>query len=67
MFTIHWEEVVYFLGTIMGILDGGERLGKFIGRYREAYFKAGSMLIMYLPTIYGVVGNQRTGWEVHDE
>ena len=55
------------MGTIIGILDGGERLGKFIGRYREAYFKAGSMLIMYLPTIYGVVGNQRTGWEVHDE
>ena len=27
----------------IGILDGGERLGKFIGRYREAYFKAGSM------------------------
>ena len=23
----------------IGILDGGERLGKFIGRYREAYFK----------------------------
>ena len=28
----------------IGILDGGERLGKFIGRYREAYFKAGSTL-----------------------
>lgn len=27
----------------IGILDGGERLGKFIGRYREAYFKPGSM------------------------
>ena len=27
----------------IGILYGGERLGKFIGRYREAYFKAGSM------------------------
>lgn len=27
----------------IGILDGGQRLGKFIGRYREAYFKAGSM------------------------
>lgn len=27
----------------IGILDGGARLGKFIGRYREAYFKAGSM------------------------
>lgn len=27
----------------IGILDGGERLGRFIGRYREAYFKAGSM------------------------
>ena len=27
----------------IGILDGGERLGKFIGRYREAYFKATSM------------------------
>ena len=27
----------------IGILDGGERLGKFIGRYREAYFKASSM------------------------
>lgn len=27
----------------IGILDGGERLGSFIGRYREAYFKAGSM------------------------
>ena len=27
----------------IGILDGGERLGKFIGRYREAYFKAASM------------------------
>ena len=30
-----WAEV--------GILDGGQRLGKFIGRYREAYFKPGSM------------------------
>lgn len=27
----------------IGILDGGERLGRFISRYREAYFKAGSM------------------------
>lgn len=27
----------------IGILDGGERLGRFIGRYRDAYFKAGSM------------------------
>lgn len=27
----------------IGILDGGQRLGKFIGRYRDAYFKAGSM------------------------
>lgn len=27
----------------IGILDGGERLGKFIGRYREAYFKAGAL------------------------
>ena len=27
----------------IGILDGGQRLGKFIGRYREAYFKPGSM------------------------
>lgn len=27
----------------IGILDGGKRLGRFIGRYREAYFKAGSM------------------------
>lgn len=26
----------------IGILDGGERLGRFIGRYREAYFKPGS-------------------------
>lgn len=27
----------------IGILDGGQRLGKFIGRYREAYFKPGGM------------------------
>ena len=27
----------------IGILDGGERLGRFIGRYREAYFRPGSM------------------------
>ena len=27
----------------IGILDMGERLGKFIGRYREAYFKTESM------------------------
>ena len=27
----------------IGIMDGGERLGRFIGRYRDAYFKAGSM------------------------
>lgn len=27
----------------IGILDGGQRLGKFIGHYREAYFKPGSM------------------------
>lgn len=31
------------LWSEIGILDGGQRLGKFIGRYREAYFKAGSM------------------------
>ena len=30
-----WAEV--------GILDGGVRLGKFIGRFREAYFKPGGM------------------------
>lgn len=30
-----WAEV--------GILDGGQRLGRFIGRYREAFFKPGSM------------------------
>lgn len=27
----------------IGILDQGQRLGRFIGRYREAYFKVGSM------------------------
>lgn len=27
----------------IGILDGGQRLGKFIGRFREAYFKPGGM------------------------
>ena len=27
----------------IGILDGGERLGHFIGRYREAYFRPGAM------------------------
>ena len=27
----------------IGILDGGERLGRFIGRFRECYFKTGSM------------------------
>lgn len=27
----------------IGILDGGERLGRFIGRFWDAYFKAGSM------------------------
>ena len=27
----------------IGILDGGERLGRFIGRFREAYFRPGSM------------------------
>ena len=27
----------------IGILDGGERLGRFIGRYREAYFRPGAM------------------------
>ena len=27
----------------IGILDGGERLGRFIGRYREAYFRPGSL------------------------
>ena len=27
----------------IGILDGGERLGRFIGRFREPYFKPGSM------------------------
>lgn len=27
----------------IGILDGGERLGRFIGRFRDSYFKAGSM------------------------
>lgn len=27
----------------IGILDGGERLGRFIGRYRESYFKPGAM------------------------
>ena len=28
----------------IGILDGGERLGRFIGRYREAYFRPGAMI-----------------------
>ena len=27
----------------IGILDGGQRLGRFIGRFRESYFKPGSM------------------------
>lgn len=27
----------------IGIMDGGERLGRFIGRYREAYFRPGAM------------------------
>ncbi|MBR5000795.1 MAG: DEAD/DEAH box helicase, partial [Firmicutes bacterium] len=27
----------------IGILDGGERLGRFIGRYREAYFRPSAM------------------------
>ena len=27
----------------IGILDGGERLGRFIGRYRESYFRPGAM------------------------
>ena len=27
----------------IGILDGGERLGRYIGRYREAYFRPGAM------------------------
>ena len=27
----------------IGILDGGDRLGRFIGRFRDAYFKPGSM------------------------
>ena len=27
----------------IGILDGGERLGRFIGRFRESYFKPGSL------------------------
>ena len=27
----------------IGILDGGQRLGRFIGRYRDAYFKPSSM------------------------
>ncbi len=27
----------------IGILDGGERLGRFIGRYREVYFRPGAM------------------------
>ena len=27
----------------IGILDGGARLGRFIGRFREAYFKPGSL------------------------
>lgn len=31
------------LWSEIGILDGGQRLGKFIGRYREAYFKPGSL------------------------
>ena len=30
-----WAEV--------GAIDGGQRLGRFIGRYREAYFKPGNM------------------------
>lgn len=31
------------LWSEIGILDGGERLGRFIGRFREAYFKPGAM------------------------
>lgn len=31
------------LWSEIGILDGGQRLGRFIGRFRESYFKPGSM------------------------
>lgn len=31
------------LWSEIGILDGGERLGRFIGRFRESYFKPSSM------------------------
>ena len=31
------------LWSEIGLLDGGQRLGRYIGRFREAYFKPGSM------------------------
>ena len=31
------------LWSEIGILDGGERLGRYIGRFREAYFRPGAM------------------------
>ena len=34
---------LYDVCVEIGILDGGQRLGKFIGRYREAYFKPGNL------------------------
>ena len=62
----------------IGILDGGERLGKFIGRYREAYFKPGSMnpqtgiVFQYVPRpgaeeqIYGKIADMTISMKALD-
>ena len=38
----------------VGIIDGGERLGRFIGRYREAYFRPSGMN-PYTGVVFGYV------------
>ncbi len=62
----------------IGILDGGERLGRFIGRFRDAYFKPGFMnpstgvVFSYIPRpgaeeqIYGKISDMTISMKALD-
>ena len=52
-----WAEV--------GIIDGGERLGRFIGRYREAYFKPAGMN-PYTGVVYNYVPVKGAEEEIYE-
>ena len=49
----------------IGILDGGQRLGRFIGRYRDAYFKPDSMN-PNTGVVYSYVPRPRAEQQIYD-